>query len=67
MLAFVLGPMFEGNLRQSLLMSYGNFLIFLNRPISAVFVSLTAIVVLSACLPFFRKRKATLDTVARED
>ena len=67
MLAFVLGPMFEGNLRQSLLMSYGNFLIFLSRPISAVFVSLTAIVVLTACLPFFRKQKGTLDTVTRED
>jgi putative tricarboxylic transport membrane protein len=67
MLAFVLGPMFEGNLRQSLLMGKGNFLIFVNRPISAVFVVLTAIVLLTACLPFFRKQKAALDTVTRED
>lgn len=32
-LAFVLGPMFEVNLRRSLLMSQGNFSIFLERPI----------------------------------
>ena len=67
MLAFVLGPMFEGNLRQSLLMSHGSFLIFMNRPISAVFILLTALVVFTACIPLFRKRKVALDTVARED
>jgi putative tricarboxylic transport membrane protein len=33
-LAFVLGPMFEVNLRRSLLMSQGSFSIFLERPIA---------------------------------
>ena len=37
-LAFVLGPMFENALRQSLIISGGNPRIFLTRPISAVFV-----------------------------
>ena len=40
-LAFVLGPMFETNLRQSLLLSKGSFLIFVNRPISAVFIGVS--------------------------
>jgi putative tricarboxylic transport membrane protein len=35
-LAFVLGPMFEINLRRSLLMSQGSFSIFFTRPISIV-------------------------------
>lgn len=33
-LAFVLGPMFEVNLRRSLLMSQGSFSIFLERPVA---------------------------------
>lgn len=50
-LAFVLGPMFETNLRQSLIISKGSFLIFLSRPISAVAICLTGILVMSSFLP----------------
>jgi putative tricarboxylic transport membrane protein len=35
-LSFVLGPIFERTLRQSLLMSGGSFLIFITRPIASV-------------------------------
>jgi putative tricarboxylic transport membrane protein len=35
-MTFILGPMWESALRQSLLMSKGSFLLFLTRPISAV-------------------------------
>jgi putative tricarboxylic transport membrane protein len=42
-LAFVLGPILENGLRQSLLMSAGSPLIFIERPISG---SLIAILVL---------------------
>jgi putative tricarboxylic transport membrane protein len=45
-LAFVLGPMVEGAMRQSLLMSGGDFAIFVSRPISASLIGL--FVVLSA-------------------
>jgi putative tricarboxylic transport membrane protein len=38
-LAVVLGPMMEKALRQSLIMSKGEFSIFLNRPISGVILS----------------------------
>ncbi len=37
-LSFVLGPMFENALRQSLIISSGNPMIFLTRPISAAFL-----------------------------
>jgi putative tricarboxylic transport membrane protein len=37
-LAFVLGPLLETNLRRSLIHSDGSFLIFLERPISAAFI-----------------------------
>ncbi|MCJ7593286.1 MAG: tripartite tricarboxylate transporter permease [Desulfobacterales bacterium] len=52
LLAFVLGPMFEKNLRQSLLISQGDFSIFFTRPISAVALSF-AIVFFITSLYFF--------------
>ena len=51
-LAFVLGPLLETALRRSLILSDGSFLIFLQRPISAVFI-LFSVVVLVA--PLFSK------------
>jgi putative tricarboxylic transport membrane protein len=41
-LALVLGPIMETSLRQSLLISRGNFNIFVTRPICAVLIILTA-------------------------
>ena len=35
-LGFVLGPLMEENLRRALLISHGDFMVFLNRPISGV-------------------------------
>jgi putative tricarboxylic transport membrane protein len=53
-LAFILGPMFENTLRQSLMMSKGDFSIFLTRPISLAFVIVSFLMIIS---PFiFRKR-----------
>ena len=42
-LAFILSPMLEQSLIQSLLMSHGSPLIFVTRPIALVFVVLTAV------------------------
>ena len=42
-LAFVLGPLMETSLRQSLIISGGDFGIFVSRPISACLLALTAI------------------------
>jgi putative tricarboxylic transport membrane protein len=53
-LAFVLGPMFETNLRQSLMLSQGSFLIFFTRPICAVFIGIATLLLI---LPFFLNLK----------
>ncbi len=54
-LAFVLSPMCENALRQSLLMSGGSFTIFLYRPISGILLILAFLVVLSSFVPFFKR------------
>jgi len=41
-LGFVLGPLMEENLRRALLISRGDFMVFLERPISAVLIVATA-------------------------
>lgn len=61
-LAFVLGPMFEMNLRQSLIISKGSFLIFFTRPISAVFIGITFILLITSFLPYFTKAKERHET-----
>ncbi len=54
LLGLVLGPLAESNLRRSLLISHGDLMIFLQRPISAIFI---AVLVLSLILFLFRSRK----------
>ena len=56
-LAFILGPMFEEHFRRSLILSFGSFLIFFERPISALFLSVALLLPLSSLLPAIRKRK----------
>ena len=45
-LGFVLGPMFEVNLRRSLLMSQGSFAIFVERPIALVALIICVILII---------------------
>ncbi|MBI5603274.1 MAG: tripartite tricarboxylate transporter permease [Deltaproteobacteria bacterium] len=57
-LAFVLGPMFEDALRQSLIISGGSPLIFLSRPIAAAFLLIAfALLVSPVALKFFGKER----------
>jgi putative tricarboxylic transport membrane protein len=62
-LAFVLGPMLETALRQSLIKSKGSFLIFFTRPISATFLLIAIALMVAPLLPWFRRRRpgATLE------
>ena len=60
-LAYVLGPMLENALRQSLLISQGSFLIFVTRPISAVALGFAFLLLLTTLLPNFRKRRQQYD------
>jgi putative tricarboxylic transport membrane protein len=59
-LAFVLGPMFESNLRQSLTLSKGSFSIFFNRPIAAVTIILAIILLITSFIPYFTKAREKL-------
>jgi len=62
-LAFVLSPILEEALRQSLTLSSGTFTIFLARPISLGCLILAAVLLMSSALPFIRKkRKKVLET-----
>jgi putative tricarboxylic transport membrane protein len=54
-LAFVLGPMFEVNLRRSLLMSQGNFSIFFTRPIALGALLVCATLIGLSLYQFFKK------------
>lgn len=51
-LAFVLGPMLEINLRQSLALSKGSFSIFFTRPISAIAIILAILILLTSLVPY---------------
>jgi putative tricarboxylic transport membrane protein len=50
MLAFVLGPMFEKAIRQTLIASQGNPMVFLTRPICSVLIGFALIMIVSPLL-----------------
>jgi putative tricarboxylic transport membrane protein len=56
-LAFVLGPMMETALRQSLIKSGGSFLIFFTRPISVGFLIVAVLLFVIPLLPKLRKKR----------
>jgi putative tricarboxylic transport membrane protein len=56
-LAFVLGPMLEQNLRQALILSDGSARVFFTHPISAVCLIISSFLVISGALPEIRKRR----------
>lgn len=56
-LAFVLGPLFEVNLRRSLLISEGSFAIFFTRPIALGAILLSAALILWSFYKFLKKSK----------
>jgi putative tricarboxylic transport membrane protein len=56
-MAFVLGPLLELNLRRSLIVSDGSFWIFFSRPISAVILILALVILGTSILSKFRGKK----------
>ena len=56
-LGFLLGPLMEENLRRSLVLSRGDPMIFLQRPISAVLLALSLGIVLLIVLPAFKRTR----------
>ncbi len=57
LLAFILGPMMEEYLRRALLLSRGDPMVFLERPISATMLALAALAIIVASLPMFYKKR----------
>jgi len=57
-LGFVLGPMFEVNLRRSLLMSQGSFAIFVERPIALVALAVCVMLIFLPLVKTFRNLKS---------
>jgi putative tricarboxylic transport membrane protein len=60
----VLGPRFEENFRRAMLISRGDIFVFVERPISAVFVSLCVILIGSQIYFRLRGSKADLEPAA---
>jgi putative tricarboxylic transport membrane protein len=56
-LALVLGPLMEENLRRALLISRGDPLVFVERPISAVLLLMSLLLVLAFVLPSMKKTR----------
>ena len=56
-MAYILGPMLENALRQSLLISGGSFSIFITRPISGIALGFTLLLLLSNIFPYIKKRR----------
>jgi putative tricarboxylic transport membrane protein len=59
LLGFVLGPLIETNLRRALLLSRGDLLVFVERPLSAVFVACTAGLILWGIWSSLRRWRRT--------
>jgi putative tricarboxylic transport membrane protein len=56
-LAFVLGPMLENNLRTALILSQGELKTFLTRPISAACLLFAAVLLVFPLLPSLRRKR----------
>jgi TctA family transporter len=57
LIGFVLGPMMEEHLRRAMLLSRGDWSVFIQRPISATLLAMAALAVLAMTLPGLRKGK----------
>jgi len=56
-LAFILGPLLEVAMRQSLLLSQRSFTVFLTQPLSAICLSIAAVLLLTNLIPFIKQRR----------
>jgi putative tricarboxylic transport membrane protein len=57
LLGFVLGPLLEENLRRAMILSRGDFSIFVTRPISATLLAIAAAVLIVVLLPSVRRKR----------
>ncbi len=57
LLGFILGPMMEENLRRALLLSHGDWSIFITRGISASLFTVTAFLLVIVLLPSIKRKR----------
>ncbi|MDQ3059600.1 MAG: tripartite tricarboxylate transporter permease [Pseudomonadota bacterium] len=58
LLGFILGPMMEEHLRRALLLSRGDWSVFVTRPISASLLALALLMLVIVLLPAIKQRRA---------
>ena len=58
-LGMILGPIMEENFRRAMLLSRGDPMVFIERPISATMLAIAAIALAAMLLPNIRKGKDT--------
>lgn len=56
LLGFVLGPLLEEHFRRAMLISRGDFFVFIERPISGTVMGLIALLIAWSIISFFRRR-----------
>lgn len=57
LLGFVLGPLLEEHLRRAMIISRGDPMVFLHRPISATLLGLALLAIIIAVLPSIRRKR----------
>jgi putative tricarboxylic transport membrane protein len=65
-LGLVIAPIFEMSLRQSLIMSDGNWLIFVSRPIAATLMAICAVLLVMSAISMVNARRDWRATMAEE-
>ena len=66
LLGFVLGPLVEENFRRALLLSHGNMAVFIQRPISAGFITASTMLILVQLAFWIRGRRRPMDGTVPE-
>lgn len=57
LMGFILGELMEEYLRRALLLSRGNWMVFLDRPLSAALLGVAALLLIIVALPFIRRKR----------
>jgi TctA family transporter len=56
-LGYILGPMMEENLRRAMMISFGDPMVLVTRPISAAFLAAAVVLLLAIALPALRAKR----------
>jgi TctA family transporter len=57
LLGFILGPMMEENLRRAMLLSRGDWSVFVTRPLSASLLAMALLLLIIVALPSIKSKR----------